>query len=404
MRPASLPSLRVELLLNFAVLAAAALVIAIGAVVFFSLVQAPNATIYLSLLIAADVGIFVIFGGYLLRRMVIQPISATAEAAEAIATGDLSRRMPPGKTRELAAMSDSVNRMTERLLTEQTQLIRAEKLASVGRLAAGVAHEIGNPLGAINGYLHLLNGAGRTDRDREVITGLERETARIDRIVRGLLDYARPRQRTAVAIDLNDTVQSVVALLTNQGVLRRITTQTDLDPGMPVLFGERHDLEQVFVNLLLNAADAMNGEGRIGIYSSRTSTTLLRNADTRRMSDPLGVNVERPPLTRVQAWLDAGNRPEEVVKVVISDSGTGVPEADVDRIFDPFFTTKEPGRGTGLGLAIVSRIVDNLRGVIWVERAREGGAAFHLIMPLLRADDAADRVAEGVTHRADRVS
>ena len=398
----SLPSLRVELLLNFAVLTAAALVIAIGAVVFFSIIQAPNASLYLSLLIAADVGIFVLFGGYLLRRLILQPLSETADAAEAIARGDLNRRMPPGRTRELAAVSDSVNRMTEKLLSEQTQLIRAEKLASVGRLAAGVAHEIGNPLGAINGYVHLLDGASRNDRDRDAIVGLEREAARIDRIVRGLLDYARPRQRTPVAIDLNDTIQGVVTLLTNQGVLRRIATHMDLDLAVPILFGERHDLEQVFVNLLLNAIDAMSGEGRLVIYSRRTKTSALRLAALRRNSDPVGIVMERPPLTRVQAWLDAADRPEEVVKVVISDSGVGVPEADVDRIFDPFFTTKEPGRGTGLGLAIVARIVENLHGVIWVERAREGGAAFHLIMPLYhasedrRAAELAGRVTEGV--------
>ncbi len=378
-----LPSLRVELLLNVAVLAAAALVVAIGAVVlFFQIFEGQHGALYLSLLIAADVGILVAFGAYLLRRLVLRPLAETVVTAEAIAGGDLSRRMPPGRTLEFAAMSESVNRMTDRLLSDQAQLIRVEKLASVGRLAAGVAHEIGNPLGAINGYVHLLGGGARNDRDRDAIAGLERETGRIDRIVRGLLDYARPRQRTPVAIDLNDTVQGVVSLLTNQGALRRIATHMDLDLAVPMLFGERHDLEQVFVNLLLNAIDAMNGEGRLVIYSHRTRTSALRNADPRRNSDPVGIRVDRPPLTRVHAWLDGGIRPEEVVKVVISDSGVGVPDADVDRIFDPFFTTKEPGKGTGLGLAIVARIVENLQGVIWVARSREGGAAFHLILPL----------------------
>jgi hypothetical protein len=267
-----------------------------------------------------------------------------------------------------------------------------------------VAHEIGNPLGAINGYLHLLKDASRNDRDREALTGLEGEAARIDRIVRGLLDYARPRKRKPVAIDLNDTVQGVVTLLTNQGVLRRISTRMDLDLAVPILFGERHDLEQVFVNLLLNAIDAMNGEGRLVVYSRRIQTNSLRNVQRRRDTDPVSVAVERPPASRVQAWLDGGVRPDEVVKVVISDSGVGVPEADVDRIFDPFFTTKEPGRGTGLGLAIVARIIDNLHGVIWVERAREGGAAFHIIMPLYNADDDVAALLEARTSLPDRTA
>ena len=378
-----LPSLRVELLVSFAVLTSAALVIAIGAVVLFIRVfEGSNAALYLSLLIAADVGIIVGFGAYLLRRLVLDPLSERIETAEAIAKGDLSRRMPPGTTLELAAMSDSVNRMTERLLNDQTQLIRAEKLASVGRLAAGVAHEIGNPLGAINGYVHLLRGKATEPREQEAVDGLEREASRIDRIVRGLLDYARPRRRTPIAIDINDVVQGVVTLLTNQGVLRKISTEMDLDLGVPILFGERHDLEQVFVNLLLNAIDAMNGQGRLVLHSRRTRTSTLGLADPRRDSDPVGINMDRPPLSRVQAWLDSAPRPDEVVKVVISDSGTGIPDADRDRIFEPFFTTKEPGRGTGLGLAIVARIVENLGGVIWVERSREGGAAFHIIMPL----------------------
>ena len=383
-----LPSLRVELLLSFAVLTAAALVIAIATVVFFFRIFAgDHGALFLILLIGADVGIIVGFGAYLLQRLVLNPLSERVATAEAIATGDLSRRMPQGTTRELAAMSDSVNRMTERLLSDQTQLIRAEKLASVGRLAAGVAHEIGNPLGAINGYIHLIRGAARDPREVEAVDGLEREAARIDRIVRGLLDYARPRRRTPIAIDINDVVQGVVTLLTNQGVLRKISTEMDLDLGVPILFGERHDLEQVFVNLLLNAIDAMNGQGRLVLHSRRMRTSQLGVPEPRRDSDPVGINVDRPPLSRVQAWLSAAPRPEEVVKVVISDSGTGIPDDDRDRIFEPFFTTKEPGRGTGLGLAIVARIVENLQGVIWVERSREGGAAFHIIMPLHSASE-----------------
>jgi signal transduction histidine kinase len=107
----------------------------------------------------------------------------------------------------------------------------------------------------------------------------------------------------------------------------------------------------------------------------------LRTEATRRMTDTPDVHVPHGPNRRAEAWLAAADCPEEVVQVVVADSGTGVSPGDADRIFEPFFTTKEPGKGTGLGLAIVARTIDNLGGTIWVQRAREGGAAFVLLLP-----------------------
>ena len=379
-----LPPLAVELLLYLGVLAVGALVVAVGsAILFVGLMDSPRATWYLTALILADVGIFVLFGSWLLRRVVMLPLAHTVAATEAIAGGDLARRVPAGSTRELDALARSVNRMTDTLLAHQAQMIRAEKLASVGRLAAGVAHEIGNPLGAIHGYVHLLHTRlGDDARIADPLGGLQHEADRIDRIVRGLLDYARPRRLTPVAVDLNDTVLGVAQLLTNQGVLRRVETRMNLDPNTPSVFAERHELEQVFVNLLLNAVDAMEKVGRIAISSRCVETSALREAVVRRASDPTGFTFERGPSPRAEAWLSGPDRPPTVAKIIVADSGPGVPEADAEKIFDPFYTTKEPGRGTGLGLAIVSRIIENIGGIIWVERSREGGAAFHIVLPL----------------------
>ena len=387
-----LTPLAVELLVNLTLLAIGALIVAVGsALLFAGIVESPRASWYLTALILADVAIFVVFGHWLLRRVVVRPLANTVAAVEAIASGDLERRVAPGATQELDALGRSVNRMTDTLLAHQAQMIRAEKLASIGRLAAGVAHEIGNPLGAIHGYVHLLrDDVPRTPETQERLDGMEREADRIDRIVRGLLDYARPRRLTPIAVDLNDTVMSVVQLLTNQGVLRRVTVHMDLEPTGPMVFGERHELEQVFVNLLLNALDAMGGQGRIGVSSRRLQTAQLREIAARRDSDPAGFQFERAPSPRAVAWLSAEHRPPWIAKVVVADSGPGVREEDAEKIFDPFFTTKDPGRGTGLGLAIVSRIVENLGGAIWVERAREGGAAFHIVLPLHFAVRSAD--------------
>jgi signal transduction histidine kinase len=272
--------------------------------------------------------------------------------------------------------------MTDRLIGDQLQLVRAEKLASVGRLAAGVAHEIGNPLGAIAGYLHLLRRAGSDPQAADAIDAIEREASRVDRIVRGLLDYARPRKITPTPVDVNETIEGAVRLLADQGVLRRVNVKLELEPSSPVLFGERHDLEQALVNLLLNAVDAMKGEGSIGIIVHRYSRDEITEAPKRRANDPSFATRWRPPDPRVLAWLEATHRPDEIVKLIVADSGPGVPAEIAERVFDPFFTTKGAGKGTGLGLAIVQRIVESFSGAIWLEQAREGGAAFHIVFPI----------------------
>ena len=379
-----LPSLRTEVLLTFGVLAASALFIAIVSVVLFfsGLTDAQYGGVYLTLLVLADVAIFVLFGAHQLRRHFVLPLDAVVAATEAISTGDLTRRAPTGATAEFAALARSVNRMTDRLIGDQLQLVRAEKLASVGRLAAGVAHEIGNPLGAIAGYLHLLRRAGNDPQTVDAVDAIEREASRVDRIVRGLLDYARPRRVTPTPVDVNETIEGAVRLLADQGVLRRVSVKLGLEPSPPVLFGERHDLEQALVNLFLNAVDAMKGEGTIAVIVRRYLRDEITEAPRRRANDPEFTVKWRPPDPRVLAWLNATNRPAEIVKVIVADSGPGVPSEISERVFDPFFTTKEPGKGTGLGLAIVARIVESFAGAVWVEPAREGGAAFHMVFPL----------------------
>jgi two-component system, NtrC family, sensor kinase len=388
MAPKPLPSLRTELLANFGVLAAVALLVAVTSVLlFFVAAESEYGAFFLSALIAADVLVFVAFGAYLVRRLVSRPLQDAVQAVEAIAGGDLARRVPEGRTQELAVLSASVNRMTDALLQEQEGRIRVEKLASIGRLAAGIAHEIGNPLGAINGYVHILRrrvGDGNAPPGTaEALDGLEREAARIDRIVRGLLDYARARKVTPTPIDVNDVVRSVVSLLTDQGVLRRVTVDLVLDESRPRLFGERHEIEQVFVNLMLNAVDAMGGAGKLGVLTRRVRVDEIQRAHPRRAGDAPQVAMPRTLSPRVRDWLARADRPDEVAQVIVADSGTGVPEADREKIFDPFYTTKEPGKGTGLGLAIVARIVEHHRGTVWAQKAREGGAAFVMLFPLV---------------------
>ena len=173
--PKRLPPLTVELLVNLTLLALGALIVAVAsALLFAGIIDSPLASWYLTALLLGDVAIFVVFGHWLLRRVVVRPIADAAAAAEAIAAGDLERRIPPGSTAEFDALAQSLNRMTTTLLAHEAHMVRTEKLASVGRLAAGIAHEIGNPLGALNGYAHLLRSSTRDTSAREAVSGVER--------------------------------------------------------------------------------------------------------------------------------------------------------------------------------------------------------------------------------------
>ena len=386
-KPRAPTSVSAELLISLGLLAVAALTIAVNCVIlFWRMVDTDVGAVWLTILIAADVAVFLALGAYQIQRLVLAPLARTVEATSAIAGGDLSRRVPDAETRELSTLAASINRMTDHLLAEQVQRIRAEKLAGIGRLAAGVAHEIGNPLGAIVGYTDILRRRAATDPTvTDALEGLGRESARIDRIVRGLLDYARPRRNTPGRIDVNATIHAATQLLADQGILKRIELSLILVEPPQSIGGERHELEQMIVNLLLNAVDAMQGEGKLAVVVYRTPREHLAQTVGRRESDPPLVSIPRKPSPRIEHWLGTARPLDEFVKIVVADSGPGIPDEDVERVFDPFFTTKQPGHGTGLGLAIVARVVENLSGIIWVQRAREGGAAFHALFPALAA-------------------
>src|SRR5213596_2279288 len=190
-RPKS--ALRVELLFYLTFLAAFAILVG-AATSQLALAISPERGVFLVVVfIAAEVGIFVLYGRSLVTRLVLRPLSRVMDTADAVADGDLAARAPDADRRDFATLAERLNRMTDRLLDAQSQLVRSEKLASIGRLAAGVAHEVGNTLGAIGTYVEVLRRRGG---DPEVMAGLTRKLERVDRIVRSLLDYARPQERS----------------------------------------------------------------------------------------------------------------------------------------------------------------------------------------------------------------
>jgi two-component system, NtrC family, sensor kinase len=332
--------------------------------------------------------VFVLFGAYAVHRLVVGPLGKLTAEADALAVGEFPAHTPQ-ETAELELLATRYRVMAENLLDVQSQIVRVEKLAGIGRLAAGVAHEVRNPLGALGSYVEVLERRGA---DPNVTGDMHRAIGRIERIVQGLVDYARPglngRGHAGTgSTDLNAAVRTVLDFLDAQGMLRGQRLELSLEPNLPRVRGDQHLLEQVVVNLVVNACQASPG-GRlvIGTLAKALETgrrsTVRRDDDGRREPDP------------GRAW-SPEPRPRELppgtpgVMLFVADDGPGVAEADRERVFDPFFTTKDPGRGTGLGLAIVARTAHESGGTVWVDRAREGGAVFKVFLPIASETDAA---------------
>ena len=362
----------------------------------------------LGVVTVGDILLLGLFARSRLRELVLEPIDAMVEGAERIAGGDRVHRLPAVHTAELERLSSAVNSMAEGLLENQetladnvrsleatnrelsearTRLVRAEKLASIGRLSAGVAHEIGNPLGAILGYLEV---GRRRGGDSEWLGGIDYETKRIDRIVRGLLEYARPKEASARAVDLNETVRRTEEMLRLQGRFKSSEVKLTLSDDLPPVQGDSSQLEQVLVNLLLNATDAIEETGRSGEIRILTRAATVGAGDSarpiRRSEDPEGVDYSH--LRRLDQARDPGParrlRPgDPAVELQVRDDGPGIPEDIRSRVFEPFFTTKEPGRGTGLGLAVSARLIEGMGGAIEVVPTDRDGALLRLLLPVV---------------------
>jgi len=363
---------RLVLLLDAAALgaAAAALWLGLGLPLAAGGALGPKAVVALALV--AAVGVAAV-AALLLVRSVGAPVERLLEAAESLgrgAAGDLPVLEPPGEAsgHGLSRASVAFERLAAALVAERARLaekvaeleranadlvrareslLRAERLATLGRLASGIAHEVGNPLGAITGYVELardrLGAAGREQRAEldDFLSRIAGEAQRIDGIVRDLLDLARPAEAVLGAVDLAAPLDAALRLARVQARFRSVEVVLALPAALPRVVADERRLSQVFLNLLLNAGDAMGGAGRI----------------------------------RVEAMVEAGR-----VAVRVADSGPGIAPADLPRVFEPFFTTKGAGQGTGLGLAVSQGVVETFGGEILAANAPEGGAVFTLLL------------------------
>jgi len=304
---------------------------------------------------------------FFLTRSLSRPAKALMLAAQHLAAGDLAQRVrPDDSTQEIGMLGRTFNLMAASIEERDEQLrrraqeevMKSERLAMIGRLAAGVAHEINNPLTGVLTFSHLLREKENLDeQDREDLDVIINETTRVSEIVRGLLDFARERPVAKEPLDVNDVVQQTVRLLGNRTAFQQITIDADLSAGLPRVDGDMNQLQQVLLNLSLNACAAMLEGGTLTIGTSAGDGRVL---------------------------------------VKVADTGCGIKAEHLDRIFEPFFSTKPVGKGTGLGLSISYGIVQQHGGDLRVESEEGQGTTFTIVLPL-----AEDKQSDSQERKAD---
>lgn len=305
-----------------------------------SLSQSHRNLIALSISIALATSLIVL---ELIRRWVVVPVRDLVKGTRRVADGDLGHVIPVGEA-ELGALAHSFNRMQDQLQSSQRQLIMIEKLASIGKLSASVAHEINNPLtGVLTFAEDLIDESEPDDPRRPDYEVIRREALRCRQIVRQLLDFSRQDRPNMRPIDMNEVLTNMVAFVSKQTIYRNIKTETDLQENLPHVIADPVQLEQVILGILVNASEAMPEGGTIYIKSSSLEES-------------------------------------REVEVSLRDTGPGISEENLERIFEPFFSTKG-GKSMGIGLGVSSNIISQHGGRLEAESPPGEGATFKIIIP-----------------------
>ena len=364
-------------------LAPAVLFVLAGGAVVSALIGASlgiSTQLIFALLAVMAVGVAATLGSlFLTTRGLTNSLRQLTAAADAIAHGDLGRRVNVAGGDEAGRLAASLNEMvaslharaqrleeeelkhTEELMHLQSRMAHSEKLASMGRLAAGVAHELNTPLGGVLSLAMLaLEECDESHPVRKDLEVIVKQALHCREIVKGLLAFAHQSESGAAKTDVNSVIESTLALLERQAIFQNVRTRRTLGEGLPPVFIDPSRLQSVIMNVVMNAVDAMEGTGTLGV-----ETTLD----------------------------EAGGQ----VLIRISDTGKGIPDKIKPLIFEPFFTTKEPGEGTGLGLAIVYGVVKGAGGRISVDSS-PSGTSFTIRLPIMRqggTDGDAQSTAQG---------
>jgi two-component system NtrC family sensor kinase len=295
-----------------------------------------------------------------ISKLYLHPLARLAKRAEDYKEDDDLIFAVRKEDNELNRLSKSLNIMLKRISADkeklrstvlslektnielkkaQKEIIRAEKLASVGRLSAGIAHEIGNPIGIVIGYLELLKQADITENEKkEYIQRTEEEIERINTIIRQLLEVSRPSNAGRTKVAVHDLIHDTADVLRVQPLMSSINLTLSLDAGEHAVWADPNQLRQVFLNLIINAADAITSEDKEVGGNLNISTRLKDDSNFAAQTSAV------------------------ILEISFTDDGPGIAEESLGNIFDPFFTTKDPGKGTGLGLAVSFMIVESLGG------------------------------------------
>jgi signal transduction histidine kinase len=335
-------------------------------------------------LVCSTLGLFLGVGFLLLRTRVVDPLERLARAARELAESDGAVLVPVDGPAEAAHLANAFNEMSvalaerskslasavadlrsanQELRRTQEGLARAERLAVVGRLAAGVAHEVGNPLGAILALTELVaRDPGISEASRAHLAKAGSAGERVRRILGQLLDYSRPARPARAPFDLAAVARECRDLVCAQRTYQGISLDVEIEPNLPRALGDAGSAAQIVLNLALNAADAC--------LPSEAPRVVIRV-----FAGPLRVRASETPRDVPRARLDA-------VVCAVLDNGTGVASADRARVFDPFFTTKAPGRGTGLGLATAQRLAQEMEGELELSASAPEGFATEFTLRL----------------------
>ncbi|MGD9279968.1 MAG: ATP-binding protein [Desulfobacterales bacterium] len=323
--------------------------------------------------------ILTFIGIYRLSKVYFQPLARLARRAQDYREDDDMLFSVRKEDNELHQLSGALNSMLRRISADkeklrstvnslekanlelkraQKEIIRAEKLASVGRLSAGIAHEIGNPIGIVMGYLELIKQKDIPDAEKsEYIHRTEAEIERINTIIRQLLEISRPSNTGLKAVSVHDLIDDIAEVLNIQPLMADVTLECRLEAENDNVMADSNQLRQVFLNLIINAADAISSEGQ-----ADNGKLLIQSA-------LVGETPDQPPGRKAH------------LKIMFIDNGPGIPEENIGNIFDPFYSTKEPGKGTGLGLSVSFMIVEGFGGKMTVTSDIGEGTTMTILLP-----------------------
>ncbi len=317
--------------------------------------QIPKSVAYLAsralltrlIVVALGLLLFAAIVSMIWARRLTRPVELLSQATREVAQGRFDVRLTPGSRDEIGALAGSFNQMAKDLKDAQGQIVQSAKLAAFGQLGAGIAHEVKNPLAGILGCAQLcLRKAEPGTRMHSNLTLIERETKRCETIIKSLLKFARQEEVTNFeTMSINQAVEDALAIVRHQMEISNVHLESDLTEGLPAITGNPNQLQQVFMNLIMNAQQAM--EGRPGEIVIRTS----------QISD-------------------------EELQIRVRDNGPGIPEEILNKVFEPFFTTKPSGIGTGLGLSVSFGIVQDHGGTIDVWSEVGEGTEFFITLPV----------------------